>query len=400
MTDFHLLGINYKTAALDLRERLLVPPEEQAAFLQRLSDETGATEAGVLITCHRSEWFWSGTITEQVTAWLRDYFKIDPVVWEKNTYLYRSEKAVWHLIRLASGLDSLMLGEPQIFGQLKAAFQNMMLAKTMGSTMQFIFPFVFSVAKKIRTEITLTNKPLSVATAAVDLARSIFNKDLSGLKVLLIGAGETIEEVAQAIQCFSEVTVWTTNRTAEHAERLALMYGGEAVPFEGFKTYLPLVDIIVSATASPEPVLTVEDLRFSRTPRDRPCYIIDLAMPRDVSAEVAELPYVHLYNVDHFKNVIEDTEIDRALALSRANTLIESELTVFHARQASLKRIPEVCHYRDKMQQVRDEELQKALQQLKKGCAAEEVIIRFAEVLTNKLMHHPTLLLKSLESVS
>ncbi|NNM58392.1 MAG: glutamyl-tRNA reductase [Legionellales bacterium] len=395
MIDFHVCGINFKTSTLTLRERMVLVPEQQLAFLSQFKQETGAKEAGVLMTCNRSEWFWSGSAPECVQAWLARYFNLAAAELEGALYTHSDNQAVRHFIVVASGLDSMMLGEPQIFGQMKAAFLQMQIVSEIGCVAKRVFPFVFSAAKKVRSQTAIGTKPNSVAYAAINLARCIFN-DLAPLTLLLIGAGETTELVAKYFAKSGIKQLIAANRTFENAEQLAIQYGGQAIRLDELSTYLGAADIIVSATASQLPLLKESDIAtVMRQPR-RPLYIIDLAMPRDVEPAVGQIEGVHLYNLDDLQAIVNDAEVSRSAEIQQAYAIINQEMTSFMLQLRTRESVPEICSYRSRMEQERDIEVQKALQQLRVGVSPEEVLIRFATVLTNKFMHEPTLMLRAL----
>lgn len=395
MIDFHICGINYKTSTLALRERMVIAPEKQATFLSRFKQETGAEEVGILMTCNRSEWFWSGCPSEIVQAWLTNYFNLQSAELDDALYLHSNNQAVRHLIVVASGLDSMMLGEPQIFGQMKAAFLQMQEINGLGCIAKRIFPFVFSAAKKVRTQTAIGTKPNSVAFAAINLARCIFD-DVASLRLLLVGAGETTELVAKHFAKLGVKTLIAANRTLENAQQLANQYNGQAITLDQLSDHLGNADIIISATASEIPLIKANDIAAVMSDARRPLYIIDLAMPRDVEPAVRQIAGVHLYNLDDLQAIVNDAEAGRTAETQQAYAIINQEMTAFTLQMRTRAIVPEICSYRNRMEQERDGELQKALQQLKVGVPPEEVLKRFATILTNKFMHEPTLMLRAL----
>lgn len=398
MIDFHVCGTNHKTTNLILRERLTLASEKQAEFLTQFKLATGADEAGVLMTCNRSEWFWSGSSPAIVQAWLANYFALEQSEFCAATYLHSRHDAVRHFMVVAAGLDSMMLGEPQIFGQIKTAFLQMQQAGSVGEVTQTVFPVIFAAAKKVRTQTAIAARPTSIAYAAVNLARCIFT-DFSPLTLLLVGAGETTELVAKHFTKLGIKHLIAANRTLENAQQLAATYAGEAITLDQLSTHLPRADIIVSATASPIPLIKQNDIAAAMRQRRRPLYLIDLAMPRDIEASVGEIDGVYLYNLDALQSMVAEAREDRDIELKRANDIIQRELQLFTARMRTREITPDICDYRNRMQQLRDNEVQKALQQLKNGLPADEVLTRFAMTLTNKIMHEPTVMLKALSVV-
>lgn len=396
MIDFQLLGMNYRTTTLVDRECFGLEPDQHLAFLADFKAGVQAKEAGLLLTCNRIEWYWSGASFDTVTEWLSRYFGSKSEKLRVLTYYYQGTATLKHLIRLAAGLESVVLGEPQIFGQLKTAFQNMSIAKTLGTVTQAIFPFVFSGAKKIRTQCQINPRRHSMASAAVNLATQLFSEEESPLNVLLVGAGETIEEILGLLREKTQINCYITNRTEISARLLADQHKATVIPFPAFKEALPLMDLVISATASPQPLISPDDL-IKRNLKKTQCFI-DLAMPRDIAPEVGLLPAVQLFDLDYFQTLLAETEEERQVAIQMAELIIEEELITFSMQLDARRQSSVVCSYREKMQQARDEELHKALQQLERGGDPEQVLIRFADSLTNKLMHHPTLMLKSLKA--
>lgn len=395
MIDFHVCGINHKTSSLTLREQVTITLEQQAAFLTTFKVATGANEVGVLMTCNRSEWFWSGSDPVEVVLWLANYFNIPISKWQNISYLHSRNAAIRHLIGVAAGLDSMMIGEPQIFGQLKTAFQQMQQVGHAGYITQIVFPAIFAAAKKVRSQTTIGARPTSVAYAAVNLARCIFS-DFSALTLFLVGAGETVDLAAKHFTKAGISHLLATNRTFDNAKQIVAPYQGEAIEFEQLKNHIARADIIVTATASPAAIITHSDIQLAMRQRRRPLYIIDLAMPRDVEAAVGSIDGVYLYNLDDLQNMVDEAQAGREAVLIEANSIIEREVALFSAKQRMRGVVPEICKYRNKMEQLRDNEMQKALQQLKNGVPAEQVLARFATALTNKFMHEPTVFLKAL----
>lgn len=399
MIDFHVVGLNHKTSSLPLRERLAIAPEQQLTFIAEFKARTGVKEVGILITCNRCEWFWSGGQAAVVQNFLMQYFSITAIEWQSAFYLYHHNFAVKHFIEVAVGLDSMMLGETQIFGQLKMAFQQMQQAQTLGEVMQQIFPAIFAAAKKVRSQTQLVNRTTSIAQAAVDLICSIFN-EITKIKVLFIGAGATIQLAVQHLAGLGVQTIWVANRTVARAEQLTAQYGGSAIALSDIPQYLPEVDVVISATASSHCLITHTMLQNRLQNPSLPLYMIDLAMPRDIEEAVRALPQVFLYNVDDLQAVIQEAKIDQNVAIQQAQNLIEQELVLFSAKQRSRVAVPDICNYRSRMEQLRDDEINKSLQLLKSNIPAEEVLQRLAYGLTNKFMHEPTVFLRALSTVT
>ncbi len=395
------LGINHKTAPVALRE--------QAAFdLQALPDalravtKAGAGEATILSTCNRTEIYCGldGASDESLIDWFCDYHKLAPRTVRPHLYVHDGRTAVAHAFRVASGLDSLVLGEPQILGQMKAAFAAAHKAGTTGKLLNRLFQHTFSVAKQVRTDTAIGANAVSVAYAAVSLARRIFD-NLSHQTVLLIGAGEMIELAARHLKEQGIRRIIVANRTVERANSLAGIYGAEAVSLLELPDSLPAADIVISCTASILPLLgkgAVE--RALKARKHRPMFLVDLAVPRDIEPEVSELADVYLYTIDDLKGVIEENMESRQAAARQAETIIEGEVIEFMRWVRSLDSVPTVRALRSATESLRDAELERARRALERGEDPDQVLLRFAHALTNKFMHGPSTTLRDANTYS
>ncbi|MEE4204383.1 MAG: glutamyl-tRNA reductase [Halieaceae bacterium] len=397
------IGINHDSASVEMRERVAFAPEKQPLALESLIASTPLEEAVILSTCNRTE-IYGATGTEVDVAetsdamlrWVADYHELDAA--QLNTHLYRShgKDAVTHLVRVAAGLNSMVLGEPQIFGQLKSAYAVAIEAGAIGSRLGQVFPESFRLAKKVRTDTAIGENPVSVAYAAVDLAGHIFS-DLSQSKALLLGAGETIELVARHLREAGIRELVIANRTQARAESLAEQFEAEAILLADVPDRLAEADIVISSTASQLPILgkgAVEAAAKAR--RWRPMLLVDLAVPRDIETQVAELSDVYLYTVDDLRDVVEENMRLRADEASRADDIITAgmgdiESALLVRRSASLVR-----SYRESALAIQEREIAKALKALERGDAAPDVLQRLARDLTNKLIHAPTTGLRQL----
>lgn len=392
--DFYICGINHKTAPLSLRERAAMGSANPESVLQAFRADTGATEVMMLMTCNRCEWFWTGAHPEKVQQWLQQYYQFPAAEWDNTAYLYQAEAALKHAMQVACGLDSMMLGEPQVLGQMKAAFHQAVAANVASKQLQQIFNAVFATAKKVRTQTALGSKPSSIAYAAASLAKYIFN-DLPSLTVLLVGAGDTIELVAKHFHKFGVTRFIAANRTLTHAQTLITPYAGLAINLEQIADYLPKADIVVTATASLQPIITRRQVAQTMQSRRRPLHLIDLAMPRNIEAESSKIEGVYLYNIDDLQQSIAQSQAEQATMVNVAKQMVDEQLAAFIATLHGRKADPMICAYRTKMEQFRDVELEKALRSLENGSSAEEVLNRLAYGLTNKFLHEPTTLLRS-----
>lgn len=408
MTLF-VLGINHTTAPLALREKVVFAPEKTAAALQHACDtllvSAGVEEAVILSTCNRTEIYLAaqGPATgstarhidgQKILNWLADYHALPAGDLADCHYFHNDEDAIRHLMRVASGLDSMILGEPQILGQLKSAFAVAQQQGTASGKLHSAFQYVFAVAKRVRSETAIGENPVSVAYAAVSLAQRIFS-DLSQSKALLIGAGKTIELVARHLRQQGIQHLIVANRTLPRAQELTAQVGGEAIMLADIPDRLHEADIVISSTASQLPVLgkgAVEQALKRR--KHRPMFMVDIAVPRDIEPQVAELDDVYLYTVDDLKEVIDENKRTREEAALDANKIIDEAIDEYLKNLRAEDAVSTIKGYRNKAEQLRDEEVEKAIKMLRKGDDPEQVILSLARSITNKLLHNPTIQLK------
>ena len=390
------LGINHKTAPVDIRERVAFAPEHLAEAVAKACDEAKLSEVAILSTCNRTELYCSleGEQSAQLLQWLADYHQVDPQQLKECSYEHWDQSAAQHMMRVAAGLDSLVLGEPQILGQLKNAFSVSQDAGRLHAELGRLFRHTFSVAKQVRTETSIGQNPVSVAYAAVSLAQHIF-ADLGESRALLIGAGETIELVARHLKQAGVRSITIANRTLGRALTLAEEVGGKAIEFSQIPGELANADILISSTASQLPILgkgSVETALKKR--RHAPMFMVDIAVPRDIEPQVGELEDVYLYTVDDLTEVIEENQRSRQDAAQEAEQLIEQGAGQFMRQLRELEAVDTLTQLRAKHTQLAEEELARALRQLEQGKPAEEVIKRLAHGLTNKFLHQPSVQLR------
>ena len=392
-------GINHKTAPVSLREQVAFSPDQIPGALRDAQTFIGTKEVAILSTCNRTELYC--TINDSATQlfsraldWLTHYHKVDYPELSQHAYTYHGKEAVEHVMRVACGLDSMILGEPQILGQLKSAYATAQEAGTTGSGLNRLFQHSFTTAKQVRTETAINEQPVSVAFAATQLAKQIFS-DLSENTALLIGAGETVELVARHLRQQGLNKIIVANRTLERARLLTNEFGGQAVLLSDMSQILHEADILISSTASPIPVLgkgAIEKALKKR--KHRPMFMVDIAIPRDIEPEASELSDVFLYTVDDLNGVIEDNMQQRKEAAIQAEHIVAADASEFMARLRSLSAVDVLRNYRRQTELLRDIELEKAMQALNKGAAPDKVLQQFARTLTNKLMHEPSVQLK------
>ncbi len=395
MSQLLALGINHETAPVAVRERVAFAEEALPQALHALKALPQVHEVALLSTCNRTELY--AAVDEGGEAVLADWLATHPGdAAGLHAYLYRHAdgEAARHLFRVASGLDSLVLGEPQILGQVKQAWAAARAAGTLGSRLDRLFQHAFTTAKRARTETRIGASPVSVASTAVRLLQESFARP-SEATVLLIGAGETIELAARHLVQAQVARLLVANRTLAHAQELASRHGGYALPLSELDRHLGEADVVISATASRDPVIAraqVEAALLQR--RHRPMLLVDLAVPRDIEPGVAELRDAYLYTVDDLQRAVEDNRRTRREAAEEAEAIIElqvaryAEHAVASSRNAALKRL------RGHGEAARAEALAKARQQLAAGASPEVALEFLAHTLTNRLLHAPTVALR------
>ncbi|WP_226704951.1 glutamyl-tRNA reductase [Microbulbifer elongatus] len=387
------LGINHDSAPVAVRERVAFAPEVMPSALAEARAALDCRELAILSTCNRTEIY--GEVTpESVLAWISRYHDVPMEQLTSCYYQFTDETAVRHMMRVACGLDSLVLGEPQILGQMKSAYAVARESGSVGSTLHNVFQQVFSVAKKVRTETAIGENPVSVAFAAVSLASRIFT-DLGQQTALLIGAGETIELVARHLLDKGVKKLIVANRTLHRAQSLAEEFGAEAILLADIPNVLPRADIVISSTASQLPILgkgAVETALKQR--RHSPMFMVDIAVPRDIEPQVGKLDDVYLYTVDDLRGVIDEGRRLREKAAEAADLIVDSAAHDFMREHRSLRAVDSIRSYRQQAQGISKEELEKTLIQLRMGGDPEQLMEQLARSLTNKLIHAPTVALR------
>ena len=390
------LGLNHRTAPVALREQAAFTPDQLAGAVQSLASRVELSETAILSTCNRTEIYCHQTTEtpDQVFHWLCDYGGLTEADLRASVYTLPDEQAVEHTFRVASGLDSMVLGEPQILGQMKQAFSTAHRAGTTGKILNRLFQQTFKVAKQVRTDTTIGANPVSVAFAAVDLARHIFTQ-LSEQTVLLIGAGETNELVARHLVENGVEHMMVANRSLERAKSLAARVACEAITLDDMPSRLAQADIVVTSTASRVPILGKGAMETAlRARRHRPMFIVDLAVTRDVEPEVADLKDVFLYTVDDLENIVTTNRASRQEAASEAAKIIDLQVVHFMQWLQALDNEPTIRALRSKIDTVQSTELVAARQRLLAGDDPDTVLTQFAHSLSRKFAHDPSHALK------
>ncbi|MCK7594292.1 glutamyl-tRNA reductase [Pseudomarimonas salicorniae] len=386
------LGLNHSTAPVGLRELVAFDAEGGSAATRALAAQPGVREAAVLSTCNRTELYCNVEAGHEagIAAWLAAHHGLGEQALQAYLYRHQDEAAVRHLFRVATGLDSLVLGEPQILGQVKQAWQAARGSGSLDSGLDRLFQHAFAVAKRVRTDTRIGAHPVSVAFAAVRLTQQVF-AELDTATVLLVGAGDTIELAARHLAEHDTQRLLFANRTLAHAQALASRFGGFALPLAELTRHLPEADIVFSATASREPVIGIQAVRDAlRERRHRPMLFMDLAVPRDVEPEVGRLDDVYLYTVDDLDHVVEEGRRSRREAAEEAEAIIELQVEHFMAWWRASDQHEVLKTLRQQAEAQRDTLLERAMAALAAGRPAQQVVEQLANALTNKLLHAPS----------
>ena len=386
----HVVGLNHQSASLEVREKLAFPPERQGDALSDLAAQPGVTEAVLVSTCNRTEVYCRADDASVARDWLEAQAKVSGLSVAECLYSHTDNAAVRHAFRVASGLDSMVLGEPQILGQVKQSVRTAEGAGTLGPQLGRLFQQTFSVAKEVRTRTALGAQSVSMSAAALKLAQNLFG-DLSKTKLLLIGVGEMVELAATYFVAQRPASVVVANRTLARGEAFAERFEAQAIALSELPARIAEFDMILTGTASTLPILgkgLIE--RALKARRHRPMFIVDFAVPRDVEPEVASLDDVFLYTVDDLGAITQENAGTRRAAAEEAEGLVAKQVEVFRAWLDSRAAVPAIIELRKRADQYRETELARARARLAKGEDPAAVLDAFAKGLTNKFLHHPS----------
>jgi glutamyl-tRNA reductase len=387
---FNILGLNHKTAPVALREKVAFNEGRLATALRTLRQESGVAEVVILSTCNRTELYWSGSATPRdISQWLERHHG-DNLNLTASLYVHQERLAVEHAFSVASGLDSMVLGEAQILGQLKEAYRVAQEAGSTGPALNKLFQAAFSAAKRVRSETQIGANAVSLASATVSLAKRIF-ADLSAHSALMIGAGEMIGLAARHFASAGVKRMVIANRTLVRAQNIAAEVKGYAVDLTALDKELAAADIVVSCTASTQPLVTETAVAAAiRTRRHRPILMVDLAVPRDIDPAVANLGDVYLFSIDDLQQLIDENRQLRELAAGDARTLLDQEVARFLADTRAHDAAPAIRVLRESADAIRQQTVEQAKRMLAAGKSSNEVIDFLANTLTNRLLHTPT----------
>ena len=390
-----ILGLNHTTAPVEIREQVVFAGDEIGRALARLKQIDGVDEIVLLSTCNRTEFY---VITNdsgrgELQSWLHDEGNLDPSYGD-TLFTLDADAAIRHIFRVACGLDSMVLGEPQILGQLKDSVRDAESAGTLGSQLDQLFQHTFSVAKKVRTETEIGANPVSVASAAVSLAQQFF-AGFAQHTALLVGAGTTIELVAKHLSGKNIGRLFVANRDLDRAKRLASQFGGYAVPLSELEGTLPEADILITSTASSEPIISREQMDAAiRARKHKPIFAVDIAVPRDIEVSVGAMSDVYLYTIDDLDKVILEGQGNREAAAVDANRILDDEIRRYTNMQRAKEANPIITALRDHGQSIRDEVADQAHRRLAKGMDTDEVIEYATAAMMKKLLHNPSVRLR------
>ncbi|MGB5987431.1 MAG: glutamyl-tRNA reductase [Desulfobacterales bacterium] len=401
MLDIVLIGLNHKTAPVELRECIALNSDESHLALDSFKGHPAIREVVLFSTCNRVEILMTSpdppAAISMAKAYLADSKQIQLSRFEKNLYQYTGDDAIRHLFRVAASLDSMMVGEPQVLGQIKEAYLQATREKTTGVILNRLLHRSFFVAKRVRSETGIGDRAVSISYAAIELGRRIFDT-LEDKKVLLVGAGEMAELAVEHLIRRRCGEIWVANRTFERAVKLAEKFKGSAVRFEKIPHSLQFADIIISSTGAPGYVIAPVHVKgIMRQRRNRPLFFIDIAVPRDIDPELNRLANVYLYDIDDLQGVIEDNLAGRRQEASKGEQIVQEAVENFREWFASLDVVPTIVDLRSKIETIAEAEIQRTLATSLQHLSDPErdAIQRMKHALVNKILHDPTLFLKS-----
>ena len=395
--NLQLLGVNHRTAPVEVRERLAIPESKLPQALQQLMTVPGVNEAMILSTCNRVEIVAQTTNgSTDLRHFLRQYFSVDPAPYEPHLYEFRQDDAVRHVFRVASSLDSMVVGEPQILGQVKEAYATARAAGTVQSYLDLLLTRAFAVAKRVRTETAVGSSSVSVASVAVELAGKIFGS-LEGKHVCIVGAGKMSELAARHLVAQGAGPVFVANRTYERACALAERFGGQAIKFDKLYDHCERADVVITSTGAPVTIFKREHgARFLAKRRNRPMFFIDLAVPRDVDPEMSKLDGIFVYDIDDLQEAVSSHVESRKKEAEHAESIIQTEVERFHARLQTLHVVPTIVSLQDQFETIRQAELDRVRGRLGKLTPEQEMAVEaLTHGIVNKIMHTPIRSLKS-----
>lgn len=394
----YVVGLNHRTAPVEVRERLSVPEQKLPDIVRSLAGLPRVNGACLVSTCNRVEVIVSSPSDDAIASvmeWMADLARVPVEQLETNLYVHRQVDALTHLFRVASSLDSMIVGEPQIAGQVKKAFTVSEAAGTIDPLLHQVFEQTMRVAKKVRTETGIGEHAVSVPYAAIELARKIFG-ELAGLRVLLLGAGEIGELTAEHLAAHSVQQIFVANKTFERAAELAERFKGEAVQFAAFEEHLAACDIVIASTSAPHYVIDrVQIQRAMAARKNRGLFLIDLSVPRNIDPVIGQIDGAYLYNVDDLQQVAASNRALRHQKAAQAQEIIAVQVEAFRKKVVTQDAVPTILELQSRLDQIRAAELEKCLRKLGPISAEQkEAIEQLTLQMVNKILHHPIVHLK------
>lgn len=392
-----VIGVNHQTAPVEVREQFAIPEARLPEALKCLASHPGVEEALIVSTCNRVELVArTSNGNADVRSCMRDLYGIDPEPYRQHLYEYHDREAIKHVFRVASSLDSMVVGEPQILGQVKEAYATARAVGVLDSQLDALLSRAFAVAKRVRNETSIATSAVSVASVAVDLAQKIFGK-LEGKSIYLVGAGKMCELAARHLLAHGAARIYVGNRTYDRAAAMAKKFNGEAIPFEQLYDTVDRADIVISSTGAPHYIFRKEHgERFLSRRRNRPMFFIDIAVPRDVDPEMNKRDGMFVYDIDDLQQVVSSHISDRRVEAERAEAIVESEVEKFLARLQTLDVVPTIVSLQEHLETVRQAEIDRVRGRLGSLTPEQEMAV---DVLTkgiiNKIMHTPITTLKT-----
>lgn len=393
---FIVVGINHRTAPVELREKVVFAEPDMPAALNELRQLHQVRESLIVSTCNRTELYCHidseqpSTTGATITHWLAHWHKLNASDIHECVYQHFDSTAVRHAFAVASGMDSMMLGEAQILGQLKDAYRVAQESQSAGSYLHRLFQAAFSAAKRVRTETRIGANAVSVASAAVNMAKTVF-ETLETRTALLVGAGETIALAARHLHANGVRRMIICNRTLERAQILANEFNGYAVSLDKLESHLPEADIVISSTASPMPLISHDVVKQAlKIRKHKPMFMVDIAVPRDIDPDVAKLSDVYLFTIDHLQSLVNENIAARQQAAVSAEQLLHEEVQLFEQHLRTLDAVPTIRQLRDEAETFKTQTIEQAQRMLNNGRPANEVLSFLADTLTHRLIHAPS----------
>jgi glutamyl-tRNA reductase len=394
---FQLIGLNHKSAPVEVRERLAIPESRLPEACKKLSQHPGIEEGMIISTCNRVELIANvQNGTADLRGFLKDYFQLDTAELEQHFYEYREQEAVRHIFRVASSLDSMVVGEPQILGQVKEAYATARAVGAVRAQLDQLLTRAFAVAKRVRTETAVGSSSVSIASVAVELAKKIFG-NLNGKCVYLVGAGKMSELAARHLLAHGAGSIFVANRTYDRAIRLAHKFNGQAIEFSRLYETCDKADIVITSTGAPHAIFRREHgEQFLSKRRNRPMFFIDIAVPRDVDPDMNKLDGIFVYDIDDLQQAVSSHVADRRKEAERAEAIVTSEVERFHARLQTLDVVPTIVSLQDHLETIRQAEIDRVRVRLGPLSPDQEMAVEaLTRGIVNKIMHTPISTLKT-----